>query len=336
MHNSLSALIIGLLTCTAAAGQEARSFPHSVPPGNYSALAWLGDSTYVVADDKSPTDGFYTFFIQTDSVTGSVKSVHRGAFHSSNLAARDAEGICYNPYTHRVWMGGETDNTIREYALDGTLTGRVLPLSDSMRRTAANYGYESLSYNAVTHRYWTVTESTLPMDGESASSTNGVENKLRLQVFDDSLQAMRQWAYKMDTPASRRQASNYAMGVSEVCALDNGKVIVLEREFYVPKMKIGAWVTCKLDEVNPDREPLCQVNPDTPMPSDQRFLEKRQLSQWTTRLGLFSRDIANYEGMCLGPTLTDGRRLLLLVSDSQAGYAGVLKDWFMTIPLENK
>jgi hypothetical protein len=37
--------------------------------------------------------------------------------------------------------------------------------------------------------------------------------------------------------------------------------------------------------------------------------------------------------MCLGPQLADGSQVLILLSDSQGQYAGVLKDWFKTIVL---
>ncbi len=333
MRKILLATIWSLLICISGAAQEARSFPQTVPAGNYSGIAWLGDSTYVVVDDKSPSDGFYTFYIQVDSLSGQIKSVRRGDFHASSLAARDGEGIAFNRHSQCVWMSGEQDNEIREYHMDGTLTGRRLPLSDVMRHSAGNYGYESLTYNDSTHRYWTITESTLPIDGATATSTNGVANRLRLQAFDDNLKAVGQWAYLMDKPVAHHEASNYAMGVSELCALDNGSILVLEREFYVPKIKIGAFVQCKLYMVNPQDNDEARLHSETPMKENTKVLSKTLLTSWTTRLGLFNRSIANYEGMCLGPTLHDGRRLLLLVSDSQAQYAGVLQDWFMSIPL---
>lgn len=43
---------------------------------------------------------------------------------------------------------------------------------------------------------------------------------------------------------------------------------------------------------------------------------------------------ANYEGICVGPKLADGRQLLILISDSQNQYRGVLRDWFKTIVMD--
>ena len=57
------------------------------------------------------------------------------------------------------------------------------------------------------------------------------------------------------------------------------------------------------------------------------------MAEWRTRLTLAGRSLANYEGMCLGPTLADGSRVIVLVADSQNQYGGVLKDWIKTLRL---
>lgn len=101
-----------------------------------------------------------------------------------------------------------------------------------------------------------------------------------------------------------------------MCALDDGNLLVLEREFYVPKKKIGAFVNCKLFKFTVGN------------------LKKDLLSTWRTKLTLLSRTLANYEGMCLGPKLADGSRVLILVADSQNQYGSVLKDWLKTLKIE--
>ena len=40
-----------------------RAFPKTVSAGNYSGIAWLGGSKYAIANDKSPTAGFYLMTI---------------------------------------------------------------------------------------------------------------------------------------------------------------------------------------------------------------------------------------------------------------------------------
>ena len=64
-------------------------------------------------------------------------------------------------------------------------------------------------------------------------------------------------------------------------------------------------------------------------PSDcpTAVLPKQLLCEFETRIVFTMAGIdialANYEGMCLGPRLPDGRRYLLLIADSQAGMASL-------------
>ncbi len=59
-------------------------------------------------------------------------------------------------------------------------------------------------------------------------------------------------------------------------------------------------------------------------------LKKKPVAAFSTRMRLFRPKLANYEGLCEGMTLPDGRRTWLLVSDSQGGYGNRLchlRDW---------
>jgi len=299
-----------------------RSFPLTVPPGNYSGITYLGNQQYAVVSDKSDTGGFFIFTIDIDTVSGKIISVRNEGFFSDGLPNRDQEGIAYMPFTNTLYISGEGDNSIREYTRDGKQTGRCMQVPDIFSESTPNYGLESLTYNAATHRFWTVSESTLQSDGGQATPLYPVRNRLRLQNFDDNLQPIQQYYYEMDEPIARSAAATYAMGVSELCAMDDGGVLVLEREFYVSPGKLGSFVNCKLYITYPDSL------------QEGHLLDKTLLTEFCTRLSLFSRAIANYEGMCLGPKLAGGRQVLVLISDSQNQYKGVLKDWFKTLVLE--
>ena len=195
------------------------------------------------------------------------------------------------------------------------------------------------------HLLWSISESTLRNDGEPASWQKGEANRLRLFAFDWSERSDTSsmfgsvrhpiavsYAYRMDAPAIRKRPQTYAMGVSELCVLPDGQLLVLEREVYVPKSKIGASCQCKLYLVNPAEEQVFPMSASFAS-DDVPYVRKTLLTQWSTRLTLLGRSFANYEGMCLGPQLADGSQVLILLSDSQDQYAGVLKDWFKTIVL---
>lgn len=315
-------------TLTLVKANRQAAFRHTVPAGNYSGICHLRDNEYLVVSDKSATDGFFVFAIDIDSVTGNIRSVENRGFRSSGLTNRDGEGIAYLPVANSVLISGEADGKILEYYLDGKPTGREAELPAVFATAAANLGLESLSYSAATHRLWTCNESTLEGDGQRADAYNHARNRIRLQSFDDSLRALRQYPYEMDAPIGGKNARWYAMGVSELVALDDASLLVLEREFYVPAAKVGAFVNCKLYQVWPElyNDDSRAARMDAPF-----FLPKHLVCEWHTSLSLTGRSLANYEGICLGPKLQDGSQVLLLVADSQDQYGGVLKDWFKTL-----
>lgn len=308
-------------------GQKA--FPMNVPAGNYSGITPVGSNEYAVVSDKSATDGFFVFRIDIDSVSGEITDVVNLGFKGDSLRNADCEGIVYRPSTGTFFISRESDNVIGEYTADGKFTGRSMNIPDDYKKCVGNYGFEALTYDEDTHLFWTINESTMNGDGECATPLNHVSNVLRLQSFDDNLQPVKQYAYRMDEPMANKKSSNYAMGVSELAALGEGRILVLEREFFVPTLKIGAFAQCKLYEIVPeDAEPL-PLN--RTIGADTKFVNKRLVYSFVTRLTLLDWSVANYEGMCLGPKLADGSRTVVLVSDSQDNYGGVLKDWFRTI-----
>ena len=217
-----------------------------------------------------------------------------------------------------------------------------------------NYNFESLAFDSVRQYLWTIPESTLRKDGQPATPQNGLVNRLRLMRLDwgkmkenrnkeeyseqvsskkDS-RYMTPYAYQMDQPSTHKKADIYVMGVSELCALPDGQLLVLEREAFIPKIKIGAFCKCKLYLVNPLNSENFSMKEN--ISSDTPFLKKRLLTEWKTGLSLSKRSFANYEGMCLGPKLEDGSQVVILLSDSQDQYAGVLKDWFKTIVIRKE
>ena len=222
-----------------------------------------------------------------------------------------------------------------------------------------NYNFESLAFDSVRQYLWTIPESTLRKDGQPATPQNGLANQLRLMRFDwgkikenlnkeeyseqvsskqvsskQDSRYMTTYAYQMDQPSTHKKADIYVMGVSELCALPDGQLLVLEREAFIPKIKIGAFCKCKLYQINPLNSEEFSMKEN--FSSDTPFLKKRLLAEWKTGLSISKRSFANYEGMCLGPKLEDGSQVVILLSDSQDQYAGVLKDWFKTIVIRKE
>ena len=351
-----------------------KAFPNTVAAGNYSGIAHLYDDIYAVVSDKSDSALYFNFRIQVNPKTGELEQVENLGFTERTDGTLndgkpwqglekgfDHEAIVKVSDSTLV-IASEGDCRLKEYPIlptsaDAAKVGYPQNLWESRWPSAdfyPNYNFESLAFDSVHQYLWTIPESTLRKDGQPATPQNGLTNQLRLMRLDwgkmkeDSNKEeyseqvsskkdsryMMTYAYQMDQPSTHKKADIYVMGVSELCALPDGQFLVLEREAFIPKIKIGAFCKCKLYLINPLNSE--EFSMKEKFSSDTPFLKKRLLTEWKTGLSLSKRSFANYEGMCLGPMLEDGSQVVILLSDSQDQYAGVLKDWFKMIVIRKE
>lgn len=351
-----------------------KAFPKTVAAGNYSGIAHLHDDIYAVVSDKSDSALYFNFRILVNPKTGELEQVENlgftertdgtlndGKFWQGQEKGFDHEAIVKVSDSTLV-IASEGYCRLKEYPIlhtsaDAAKVGYQQNLWESRWPSSdfyPNYNFESLAFDSVRQYLWTIPESTLRKDGQPATPQNGLANQLRLMRFDwgkikenrkkeeyseqvsskkDS-RYMTPYAYQMDQPSTHKKADIYVMGVSELCALPDGQLLVLEREAFIPKIKIGAFCKCKLYLINPLNSDGFSM--EEKFSADTPFLKKRLLTEWKTGLSLSKRSFANYEGMCLGPKLEDGSQVVILLSDSQDQYAGVLKDWFKTIVIRKE
>lgn len=333
-----------------------KAFLKTVAAGNYSGIAHLHDDIYAVVSDKSDSALYFNFRIQVNPKTGELEQVE-------NLGFTERTDGTLND--GKPWLGLEKDfdheaivkvsDSTLVIASEGYCRLKEYPILPISADTAKigyphnlwesrwsssefypNYNFESLAFDSVHQYLWTIPESTLRKDGQPATPQNGLTNQLRLMRLDwrKLSRYMTTYAYQMDQPSTHKNADIYVMGVSELCVLPDGQLLVLEREAFIPKIKIGAFCKCKLYLVNPLNSRKFSMKEK--FSSDTPFLKKRLLTEWKTGLSLSKRSFANYEGMCLGPKLEDGSQVIILLSDSQDQYAGVLKDWFKTIVIRKE
>lgn len=351
-----------------------KAFPKTVAAGNYSGIAHLHDDIYAVVSDKSDSALYFNFRIQVNPKTGELEQVENLGFTERTDGTLndgkpwlglekgfDHEAIVKVSDSTLV-IASEGYCRLKEYPVlptsaDAAKVGYPQNLWESRWPSSdfyPNYNFESLAFDSVRQYLWTIPESTLRKDGQPATPQNGLTNQLRLMRLDwgkmkeDSNKEeyseqvsskkdsryMTTYAYQMDQPSTHKKADIYVMGVSELCALPDGQLLVLEREAFIPKIKIGAFCKCKLYLINPLNSE--EFSMKEKFSSDTPFLKKNLLVEWKTGLSLSKRSFANYEGMCLGPMLEDGSQVVILLSDSQDQYVGVLKDWFKTIVIRKE
>ena len=351
-----------------------KAFPKTVAAGNYSGIAHLHDDIYAVVSDKSDSALYFNFRIQVNPKTGELEQVENLGFTERTDGTMndgkpwqglekgfDHEAIVKVSDSTLV-IASEGYCCLKEFSIlptsaDAAKVGYPQNLWESRWPSSdfyPNYNFESLAFDPVHQYLWTIPESTLRKDGQPATPQNGLTNRLRLmrlnwgKIKEDSNKEeyseqvsskkdsryMMTYAYQMDQPSTHKKADIYVMGVSELCLLPDGQLLVLEREAFIPKIKIGAFCKCKLYLINPLNSE--EFSMKEKFSSDTPFLKKRLLTEWKTGLSLSKRSFANYEGMCLGPKLEDGSQVVILLSDSQDQYAGVLKDWFKTIVIRKE
>ncbi len=351
-----------------------KAFPKTVAAGNYSGIAHLHDDIYAVVSDKSDSALYFNFRIQVNPKTGELERVENLGFTERTDGTLndgkpwlglekgfDHEAIVKVSDSTLV-IASEGYCRLKEFPIlptsaDAAKIGYQQNLWESRWPSSdfyPNYNFESLAFDPVHQYLWTISESTLRKDGQPATPQNGLANRLRLmrlnwgKMKEDSNKEeyseqvsskkdsryMTTYAYQMDQPSTHKKADIYVMGVSELCVLPDGQLLVLEREAFIPKIKIGAFCKCKLYLINPLNSEVFSMKEK--FSSDTPFLKKRLLTEWKTGLSLSKRSFANYEGMCLGPMLEDGSQVVILLSDSQDQYAGVLKDWFKTIVIRKE
>ncbi len=351
-----------------------KAFPKTVAAGNYSGIVHLHDDIYAVVSDKSDSALYFNFRIQVNPKTGELEQVENLGFTERTDGTLndgkpwqglekgfDHEAIVKVSDSTLV-IASEGYCCLKEFLIlptsaDAAKVGYPQNLWESRWPSSEfypNYNFESLTFDSVHQYLWTIPESTLRKDGQPATPQNGLANRLRLmrlnwgKIKEDSNKEeyseqvsskkdsryMMTYAYQMDQPSTHKKADIYVMGVSELCVLPDGQLLVLEREAFIPKIKIGAFCKCKLYLINPLNSEEFSMKEKFSL--DTPFLKKRLLTEWKTGLSLSKRSFANYEGMCLGPMLEDGSQVVILLSDSQDQYAGVLKDWFKTIVIRKE
>jgi hypothetical protein len=271
-----------------------------------SGITHVGGSTYhAVGDNGAKT--IWTLSVGIDPLTGWIgSSAVTGGIAAAGLGT-DSEGIAYRAATGTVFVSDEVASTIREFSLStGSLVGSVsVPAIYAAGNVQSNMGLESLAFGAG--GLWTANEEALVPDGPLATTTAG--SWVRIQRFDQSLTASGQWGYRTDPITSLNSfISAERSGVVDILPWTATELLVLERELggaVVPQFRSRLYLV------------------DTATGSDVAALSTIAAGGFTplAKSLLWERSFGftNFEGMTYGPTLADGARSLVLISDNGGG-----------------
>lgn len=262
--------------------------PRPAVPAGLSGVTRLDGARFLSIEDRGGR--LWTLDVTFDAAHAVAGSSLPG--HVKLEGVVDGEGCAWDPLRRTVWVSDEVGPFVSEH---DPKTGRrlgELALTDDFRRIRPNRGPEGLTISPDGLSLWTCPEEAVEGDGPLASPTNGTLVRLHRYVRTSGRAAWRpaeEIPYRVDPFGGRDYHGKSCSGVSGLCALPGGTLLVLEREMsvkgFLPSFRL------RLYEVRPG-------------------VAKRLLLDRDTGLAM-------YEGICLADELPDGTVRLLLVSDGE-------------------
>lgn len=256
-----------------------------------SGLTWAGGTRYLAVDDGRSR--LFPLEVTIDEASGKITRVVAGEFVSLK-GARDIEGIAWRSAERTVLVTDETAHELREYDPEsGEQKRSVLPPALYRERIRVNRGFEGVAISPDGKSVWLGNEGPLRSDGGSPSTLEGAW--VRLLRLDAALAAHEQWAYRTEPGLG-------FVGLVDLMVAPSGELLVLERAL------TGSGFSARIFAV--DLAQATDISGIEKLRDRDDFRPARKTRLWE-RSGGFQ----NFEGIALGPALTGGGRLVLLVSD---------------------
>ncbi len=215
-----------------------------------------------------------------------------------------SEGDVARGFGPALYESRRDGSLIRQIALPAMFT----PDPNGRRGARDNLGLEGLALTTDHREAWLGMENALVQDGgiPTLDAPGAPCRFTRIDLANG--RAIAQIAYRPDAiPLRPLVPGTYAdNGVSEILMLDAHRMLVLERAYAT-----GRGNSLRLYEID-TRAASDVLSLDALAPGNHRPVPKTLVADFAT-LGLPRLD--NTEGMCWGPPLPDGRRLLVVVSD---------------------
>ncbi|WP_374075374.1 esterase-like activity of phytase family protein [Bdellovibrio bacteriovorus] len=308
--------------------------------GGLSGIVWSENTLFALSDDKGRAGEprFFEFDLKIDKKTvaltpKSVNFITGLPAQGEKPAGMDPEGLVRLPSgDFLISSEGNNDAKPREmprifrvssagaWKSDFPIPDKFLPETTGQQKKGIqnNSAFEGLTSFADGKFVYTSTESALSQDYISGEEAQG--DWIRILKYEDKGQQgykpVAEYAYRVDSFKDNQQGKEVFRGVSEILAISETKLIVLERGVRLFSKNVWAQ-TVALYLV--DLSKGTDVTALTKL-SDGKFtgVEKVKLIDFETDLTKErgTKVIQNFEALTFGPKLADGRRSLLVMGDN--------------------
>jgi hypothetical protein len=216
----------------------------------------------------------------------------------------------------------ESRPTIERFDASGARTGVVSLPARFTEHTMDNKGLESLTVSPDERFLFTANESALSGDGAPATKQRGTT--VRILRRDLTTGEDIELAYRTEPLGAGGAKGD--MGVSDLAAVDDGVLLVLERGFQpgygntVRIFRVDLAGGVRIDDA-------AAVTAATPVLAKTLLVDIGALPpEGVAHPSVQPNPILdNYEGLALGPTLADGRRLVFVTSDDNGSMSQVAR-----------
>ena len=293
-----------------------------------SGIAFAGNGDFYIVQDHDANGNpmLLPVAIDINRTSGKINSVQFSAGLKLN-GTGDAEGVAYDPCSKCVWVSDESSPPkIQEFLPilgAASLTAKrsaTVPAIYSKCRGNAKLEALTMSRDGLT--LWTANEEALTVDGAESSSDNGTIVRLTRFVrarATDNWTASGQWAYACEKAGTSTITSRHQCGLSGLCALPDGSLLVLERE-----VSESTWGRCSIYRLTASAFSAATDVTTFAALEGATYTKLSKGSALLSFKGGSWGSILCYEGICLGPKLSDGSYSVLLVSDGQTETKKVL------------
>ncbi|KHD89151.1 MAG: hypothetical protein OM95_04815 [Bdellovibrio sp. ArHS] len=307
--------------------------------GGFSGIAWANNILFALSDDRGRfgEPRFYEFdlFVNKKTVSLKPKAVHflKGIPKEDDKEiSLDAEGLVRLTDGEFIVSSEGNNNTkprqrprLFRISREGVWKSDIVvpdkylpePLGQQKKGIQNNMAFEGLTSFAEGKYLFVANEGPLLQD----SPSNDAEGAwIRIIKYESSegggYKARAEFAYQVDALSSSKKGSEVFRGVSEILALSETQLLVLER---------GVRVSSKELLAKSVRLYLADVSKATDVAKLFKLSDGKYTGATKTLLLDFETDLTkertdksveNFEALAWGPKLADGRRSLLVMVDN--------------------
>lgn len=244
-----------------------------------SGITHIGGNKYLTVEDRAGR-------LHEVTVQSSSTGISFNFTRTIELKGRaDLEDCALDPLTGNIWVSDEKDTSVNAFNYKTGVRTASLEIPEVYKKGARRHrSLEALTISPDGLKLYMANEENLIGDPT---------NTVRIQEFarksaTDKFRPTRQFKYKVDPSLGKPfVGKNTFSGVSALTALPDGTLLVLEREF---SMKVLPSFRIRIYRITLGQD-------------------KKELI-WEA-----ATTFANYEGMCLGPSMRQAPRTLVLISD---------------------